>query len=527
MSFPKQVWHVLSKDLRAQRWWLLLYVVLLGLGAAPAWGLEVFPRLTSFASFLFIIGTISTASIAFHGAFRADAPHGRSQAWVTLPLAPSAVFAAKLAFVLVLALVLPVAVYTAGWRHLGLPWSDMLSAWWPGGFAIVSILLVVAVFAAVMRSGAAVAATIALLATAGNALVQALVARFGLLLPAVPAVVGGLLVVMILLALLFRAFQRHAATSRRRAALLATGVFAILLPSRVARSNAGSTPLSSAYPIAALEVREARIISVRGDSSVALTISIAGIPSERVLSGWWATRDGCGSQHTQRTGATTRPHAAPRSALLPSGLRWRSESLGLTELWPTDEPVEVRSMVPIGAPSTRCAAAARHLLELADESLIAVVPAAEGSVVRQHGRRFEVRWPNDVRGQLAFALHETRAAQHETSAQREVMRPSRQLRVVFVNLARQEATAFSALHLHASNLEGNSLWLNSASYHSLRLQNSDGSGTPTWQALHFASDAEARAWLAEAQVYLIERHLHTVDITPEIERAVSPYRSVP
>jgi hypothetical protein len=148
----RQLWHVLWRDLRAVRAPLLVYAGLVVLVAWPGFpdpgrpegwipSLLVLP-VAVFVTFLFV---------------RNDPPTHADAFWAAYPLAPSAVFGAKL--VLVFGLVLGLALAGQGVALTGyrLPWGDLLRLLWSSGLVAASWLLVGMLVATVFRSPASAA----------------------------------------------------------------------------------------------------------------------------------------------------------------------------------------------------------------------------------------------------------------------------------------------------------------------------------------------------------------------------------
>ncbi|MGD8321777.1 MAG: hypothetical protein PVJ02_15120, partial [Gemmatimonadota bacterium] len=114
MMWSAQVAHVMKKDLRQHRWMIGLALVAVGIVTTQAAGRPVLPPvagtgvvglIASLAGGIPVLTLASWLLVAF--LIQSD-PTARTDAfWVTRPLAPSAVMAAKLAVAALVLVVLP------------------------------------------------------------------------------------------------------------------------------------------------------------------------------------------------------------------------------------------------------------------------------------------------------------------------------------------------------------------------------------------------------------------------------------
>lgn len=129
MSWFAQVGHVLKKDVRQHRWMIAITLVALAGAVVEAMGWTVAPSSPPLTSLLTVVRTVSGAGVLLMVSsllvvflVQGDSPARSDAFWVPRPLSPSAVFAAKVALVGFLAVLLPLTweVLAIGRHHL---WS--------------------------------------------------------------------------------------------------------------------------------------------------------------------------------------------------------------------------------------------------------------------------------------------------------------------------------------------------------------------------------------------------------------------
>ena len=541
MSFMQQVRHVLIRDLRAQRWWLLLFTMLLSLHAAPSWWIERALLEATPATVFVAIGTLLTASIAFYGAFRADVPSDGRPSWVTLPLAPAAVFTAKLAFVLVLAIALPVVTLAPAWWHLDLPLRDIPLAWWQSAAPLVPLLLTVALVAAVVPSGAVVSVLVVLVMLIGGGAVNAFE------LPWTDASNPAWRVLLAMLAcgwgslVLYRRFRQSHDTRAVRAALTSTGVLALLLPLSAFSNARPARRLADVFPEARLTVGEVTVspISIGGtptslaaqrDSSVKASLSLAAVPATTWLNGVSTVEHHattCGDVHRSLSGFPRDPRVALPVPGLPDGYRSRVAGVPASTTSTSDSSIRtatgVAPMVQVSFfarandRAVWCRARRAHFLEIAHDSSLAVLPVQDGAVHRANGSQLRLRLLST--DTVPFALDVTRAATRDGR----VLAPRTQLRAVLVNASRHE-TVEVALQLDANRSQRN-LSIVTERWRAEPIVRAGANERAPWWSRTFESAEDARSWLENATLHVIERRFEEIDITAEIEGALERARS--
>lgn len=537
MPLLQQVWHVLRKDLHAQRWWLLLYTVLLLPATAPVWWPLTSPLAApnELGNSLLSLSTLVAACAAFYQAFRADAPIGDLSQWRTLPLAPSAVFGAKLTFIGVLTLLLPVATHVPAWWRLGVSWSQAVDATLQfGGLSL--LLLLVALLSAALRSGALVVAVLALLLILNEAWKSALDRFVGAASwSGSPTIVALMATALILTLIVWRTYERQLNSGRARAALVVSGAVALLVPNAVRSAPGASQTLPASFAGITVDVHTDSVrVQPSGVRVLPLRVTLAPAPTDVRLAMYSAVRerDECPHpDHASQFSAVPSPQPGYRS-VLPKQLTWRSA-------WRTDgaraaseRTVTIQHTVRLATGTSACAMKRNYYLSVTRDSLIARLPASHGSRQRIGGREFAVEWPNDHPEHLAIALRVT-----ALSGQGLIRNPPVRLsvpvgerpplsirhRLVLVHEQRREAIDPRPLPMVDEALE--TLSIAAERIYTVPPDRYNGPDLTSWTSLQFSSEAEGRQWLSEATLYVIEERTESVNVTDRVRTALT--RSLP
>jgi len=171
-----QIWLIVRKDLRRIRWVLLIFAMLLVVGAAvTAWGPWKRTEARALWDSLFplipwLLGAVATAMVVHE-----DALVGTREQWMTRPLRPTAVFLAKALLLVGCFALLPALADTALLGYFGLEPSRWASATVHGSLSYAEWLLAASAIAAVTSGMAAylVAAVAALISMTISAIVAA------------------------------------------------------------------------------------------------------------------------------------------------------------------------------------------------------------------------------------------------------------------------------------------------------------------------------------------------------------------
>lgn len=516
MPWTRQLWHVLAKDVREQRWWLLLYVGLLIVETTAAWRAALATNDPTLFSGLLQLSRTIAALVICHGVFRADAPLEHGAYWVTLPLSRSALLCAKLAFVAIITIAMPVLVHGAAWVAYGVPIVAVASAWWAHDASLTFAAIALAVFTAALRSGRRVAVLFLAVASAGTPLLE----RLKLLVPPpAPSVtlmlVAGSILLMTL-ACLFAVYQRPRVAVRTRTSLVTVGTLALTIPALLAWPATDQVDrLSKLLPNSELTVQVVSD-SVRPEYA-AVRVSLSAPPPDRSLMVSATCADSTSGRRSMSSFSRTGAPARPIVPSLPSGLTWRTEQ----PRWPASPASDVSlEFYTRGARWLEgCAGAERYFLSIVRDSVVAVMPAHEGAARASMGRRFQVRYPNDNPGSLTFGLTVTSTPGHALHATAHVRGGQLAPYFVLVHRARAEAILLSASDLSSEPANTN-LPLRTERFVTFAPENTDRPMRFSWDSLQFASEAEGLAWLHRAELYVIQRDDRVIDITAQVERAL-------
>ncbi len=517
MTYARQVWHVLAKDLRAQRGWLLAYVALLVLGTAPAWSAPLIGpgetlRSAMIGSAMIGLATVATACFACYGAFRADAALGTREHWVALPLARSAVFGAKLAFIGVMAVLLPLLVHAPAWLALDLPLTGVPPAWWDADGSKMFALIALALLTAGLRSGRTVALLFVVGGAAGPQLLASTVSYLSDSLSTLPLVLIAAGITLLALHRLSAAFRRREDTVRARSSLIGVGTLALVTPTMLGWAAESDTePLEAVLPGHTLEILAVQDDRVPGANAAHVFLAPRPRDTRVVLTSM------CSNERTNHSSWTSwarnDDYSPDRSPALPTDLTWRSGTAGPRAARPVTEPLEFRPVSSAWA--DQCSGTPRYLLAIVRDSLIATVPAHDGASLTHAGRRFSVRWPNDNWGSLTFALTVT-SAPGQTIKTEDVI-GHRSVRLVLVHTSRREAIELTRpMDEQPANAN---LPVHMERFATLSPEHYNGPPMLRWDTLQFRSEDEGRAWLREAVLYVIEQQWREVDITAAVRRA--------
>lgn len=524
MPWSRQLWHVLAKDVREQRWWLLLYVLLLVIETTAGWRAAMATNGSTLFSGLLVLSRGIAALVICHGVFRADAPLEHSAYWVTLPLSRSALLCAKLAFVAIITCALPVLVHGAAWVAYGVPTVAVASAWWEHDASLTFAAIALAAFTAALRSGRRVAVLFLVVASAGTLLFERLKLLVPPPAPAVALMLVAAAIPLIVLAGMFAVYQRPRVTVRTRTSLVAVGTLALMIPALLAwASTDQADQLSSLLPNSQLTVRVVRD-SVRSEYA-AVRLLLTAPPPDRSLMVSATCAGSTSGRRSMTSFSKTAGQGRPIVPVLPSGLTWRTEQPWQRTTPASDVPLEFYTG------GTRwlegCAGAARYFVSIVRDSVVEVMPARDGATHVSAGRRLQVRYPNDNPGSLTFGLTVTSAPGHALHATADVRGEQLAPYFVLVHTERAEAILLSASEL--SNTPANTnLPLRTERFVTFAPENTDRPMRYSWDSLQFASEAAGLAWLDEAELYVIQRDDRVIDITTRVERALNtPSTTIP
>ena len=523
MSWTRQLMHVLAKDIRAQQWWLLLYTVLLVLGTGPVWwpahfGVEALPATATFD----LVSVLTVATIFFR-AVRADAPLGRDSAWVMLPLAPSAVFAAKLAFLGVLTVILPIAAQAPAWWHLRVPLSSIAVVWSASGTAYIALLIVVALFASAVRSGGIVFLLVLGSGIVNEALDRPLEASWALWL-SVAVSAAALLV-------LLQTYVRRQDTTGRRLVLTGVGLVVLLLPNSARSTPEGDATLAAVLPGTRVTLTADTTTATRaGSSTPVLEVLLAPVPDARnvLLVSEIVRAPGCPDRRGRSSSVFGPRFPVTGDGILPTDLMWRTSEPVAPPPATAMESVRLRFGVHPVMRDPACRAELAHRLAVTRESLVTRLPAFDTSLQFTGGRRFFVQWPRNNPGHLTFALDVTAPAglelvpEAETPgfrAGRGTSSVSTYIRLVLVHERRREAMDLGMQR--SFDLANRNLPITTHRFATFAPEQYNGPDLTSWSTLGFASDAEGEQWLSEAMLYVIADRTQSVDLTERVTAALS------
>ena len=527
MSWTRQLMHVLAKDLRAQRWWLLLYSMQQALATAPVWH---DPDTTFVATAMHLLGVtaIGTALLACFGVIRADAPLGSRALWPTLPLERSAVFSAKLAFVLALGVALPMVVHGAAWVALGLPVHHIPSASLDSGDTLLATLLGLVLMAAGVETGG----KLVFLFGAGLTIVpfafEGLLHRVPSFVPSLPVALFALLFGLAALRLLYTAYHtRHDAVATRWSLVL-LGLSTLGLPHVRSWASARQTEsFSSVLPGSRLEFDRTHL-DLRAESGIPR--SLRAILTPRPHDAQVNSLRVCDRslEHLTSIGMWVDPttdYSIAASRVLPANLTWRAlttpEDLspwsmkGTRSARRTVIPAKRLQFFPDAVQN--CERASWYLLAVERDSLLIAMPASHGTRAIVDGRRIEVRWPGGSPDRLAFEVTITHVPGRSLVHDRGSWRRSASL--VLINRARHEAISLEGRVDEKRAADGAP---------PIRVERfatypqGYGNFQPVlpWDSLGFASRGDGLAWLHEAELHIIVRQRRIVDITRDVRRAL-------
>jgi hypothetical protein len=272
MKWHAQVLHVARKDLRLSRWLLLAYAAVVAGAAAGAaeWGAfaAIDPALRTLT--VFMLGAVLFAALV-----QADSPARGDSLWVTLPLQPSAVFAAKLLVGGVVLIGIPVLGQLVGLRAHAVAWDDL-----PGLLAQSAVsygvwLAIVAAIAGLTRDLRSFLLALTLLTFGWLFAVRAVALAIGLSGPSrwdtSPFIVAGMLLLL--------AHQYRTRDVRRGAAMgVFLGIAVVFVPLALPRSAASAIPATGTIPEhlrpASIEIGE---VSLKPGSEATFVIRVVGV----------------------------------------------------------------------------------------------------------------------------------------------------------------------------------------------------------------------------------------------------------
>ncbi|HLL85132.1 MAG TPA: hypothetical protein VK420_20855, partial [Longimicrobium sp.] len=236
MKWRAQVLHVARKDLRLSRWLLLAYAAVVAGAAAGAaeWGAfaAIDPALRTLT--VFMLGAVLFAVLV-----QADSPARGDSLWVTLPLQPSAVFAAKLLVGGVVLIGIPLLGQLVGLRAHDVAPGDLPGLLGQSALSYGVWLAMVAAIAGLTRDLRSFLLALTLVAFCLLFGVRAVALGIGLSGPTgwdtSPFIVAGTLLLL--------AHQYRTRDVRRGAAMaIVFGIAVVFVPLALPRSAASATP---------------------------------------------------------------------------------------------------------------------------------------------------------------------------------------------------------------------------------------------------------------------------------------------
>lgn len=271
MKWHAQVLHVARKDLRLSRWLFLAYAaVVAGVTAAAAeWG-----AFAAIASPLRMLGLILLGTVLLAWLVQADSPARSDALWVTLPLHPSAVFAAKLLVGGVVLIGIALLGQLAGLRAHDVAPGDLPGLLGRSALSYGAWLMIAAAMAALTRDLRSFLLVLTLFAFVWLFAVQAVVLAIGRSGPSgwnmSPYIVAGMLLVL--------AHQYRTRDVRRGAAMaVALGIAVVFVPLAFPRSAASAVPTTRAIADhlrpASIEIGE---VSLKPGSQAAFVMRVVG-----------------------------------------------------------------------------------------------------------------------------------------------------------------------------------------------------------------------------------------------------------
>ncbi len=542
MPWAKQVVHVFAKDVRAQRWLLLVFVALLTIStvgslsvghtgdlaaaaadASPtpfdaaivsntmviagegefATTLNLDPVSSSFAQILApFVAVLMCALIVV-----ADSPTQPSAFWASLPYSRSAVWGAKLLFVMALLLATAIT-WAIPLMILDLTWSELpvrlVTATMPI-FLMCVVALLLATAAAELRTVVLFALLLIVAALVGSALFAR---RDGDWI--VPTMIWLLIrPVIVIAALWWLSFVYRTRPGARRARIASVGLAGLVFAPDVMEIRAPVAELPAVGQVIPGAVITSRLEAKRGLGNDSLAFT------------WHVRSTGVPSTMRASLQLGSRFSANPRRECISTLLRMSAKSPRILQLPPL--PIDGTLRWPAGAPRTvdslsfsvvtwngvsgtveaDCGARALEaVLDLSEAVVFAVLPLQSGARATGRGQRVEVldATPN---GSARVANVVTTSANRATFCSYEAAT------FVLVNRGQGEAVLLTATRQRSG-------FGAVVCTSSLILSLADGTGhETTWLAMGKRSAEESAAWLRDAQLVVIEwQPRATVSITP-------------
>jgi hypothetical protein len=271
MKWHAQVLHVARKDLRLSRWLLLAYAVVVAAATAATaeWGV-----FAAIAPLLRMLGVVLLGTVLLASLVQADSPARSDALWVTLPLKPSAVFAAKLLVGAAVVIGLPLIGQLAGLRAHDVAPGDLPRLLGESALSYGAWLMIAAAIAALTRDLRSFLLVLTLVAFGWLFAVQVLVYTMDPSSPSgwstSPFIVAGMLLLL--------AHQYRTREVRRGATMaVALGIAVLFLPLALPRSAASAVPATRAIPDrlrpASIEIGE---VSLKPGSEATFAMRVVG-----------------------------------------------------------------------------------------------------------------------------------------------------------------------------------------------------------------------------------------------------------
>lgn len=516
MSWTRQLWHVLAKDLREQRWWLLIYVMLLVAGAGPAWSGSWTGTESTFRSGMAGVARAVMALLVCYNVFRDEAPLAPGAYWAVLPLSRAALLGAKLLFVGVVAIVLPLLVHGTAWRSFGVPLIEIPAIWWRFEASLVLVLIALAAITAGVRSGRLVA-LLCFAAAVANAQVLQHVRQLtppDVTMPLLRLAAAGAL--LLTLYRLLVAYKRRRDSAPTRVLLVAAGTLLFVMPGLLASvSTIRTDALETLLRTSQLNVRQAQPDEFWRSNAVRVMLTSPPIDrSVRSVATCIHSASKRSSEFSTAKNGANRRIVVPR---LPAALRWRTDPLDQDAR--SGEWASLEFFTADAAWRARCDGVAEYHLSVTRDSVVDSMPARDGTIRESTGRRYRVRHPNDNPGALTFGVTVASVPGYELGTPADASGRTRPLKFVLVHAGRGEAIALNAFDL-STQPPNNSLPVRTERFETFAPEQTDRPKRYSWETLQFASEAEGLAWLNEAMLYVIKPSSRLIDITAHVERAL-------